>query len=87
MIEKIELIKNVGKYYNFSTSDDDLSFKKNTIIYARNGYGKTTLTNIIRSYYKNDPEYIMGRKTLGSESLPEVVIKFNKENICFNNNR
>jgi len=42
MINKFIKIHGVGKFANFNAKGDVL-FAKNNIIYAENGYGKTTL--------------------------------------------
>jgi wobble nucleotide-excising tRNase len=71
MIKKITEIRNIGKFANYKSSD--LSFSQFTGIYSDNGQGKSTLTNILRSYGENNPKVLIGRKTVGSSG--DVVCK------------
>jgi wobble nucleotide-excising tRNase len=77
MIKKIE-IKNVGRFKSAKTEGDEQSFKKNTFVYGKNTFGKSTLTAILRSLKENKPDYIIGRKTIGTQIqmvkiIPEVT--------------
>ena len=65
MINRIIKISGVGKFKNFSSSNDNLTFKKNTIIFGFNTYGKSTLTTIFRSLKNSDQSYIEGKRTFG----------------------
>jgi wobble nucleotide-excising tRNase len=76
-IKKIE-INNVGRFKSTKTEGDEQFFKKNTFIYGKNTFGKSTLTSIFRSLKDNNPDYIVGRKTIGSQKqavkiTPEVT--------------
>lgn len=77
MIKKLE-INNVGRFKSSKTDGDEQFFKKNTFIYGKNTFGKSTLTAIFRSLKENKPDYIIGRKTIGSQKqavkiIPEVT--------------
>jgi len=77
MIKKLE-INNVGRFKSSQTYGDEQFFKKNTFIYGKNTFGKSTLTSIFRSLKENKPSYIIGRKTIGSQKqtvkiTPEVT--------------
>lgn len=87
MIKKIKLLKNIGKFYEFSAKANDLEWHKNTFVYAPNAYGKTTLVNVLRSLRDNDPKLICARKTLGSDSDPEAIIVIDSDNYIFNGTR
>ncbi|MCP5461988.1 MAG: hypothetical protein H7A34_02250 [bacterium] len=88
MIKKIKVLKNIGKFYNFSSSANELDLSKNTILYAHNGYGKSTLVAVLKSLAGDRPEYILGRKTLGTTEPSKAVIAFEtKEVYVFNNNK
>ena len=76
MIKKLE-ITNVGRFKSSKTDGDEKFFKKNTFIYGKNTFGKSTLTAIFRSLKENKPDYIVGRKTVGTQKqavkiIPEV---------------
>lgn len=77
MFKKIE-ITNVGRCKSLKTEGDEQYFKKNTFIYGKNTYGKSTITAILRSLKENKPDYIIGRKTIGSQKqlikiIPETL--------------
>lgn len=77
MIKKLE-INNVGRFKTSKTDGDEQFFKKNTFIYGKNTFGKSTLTAIFRSLKENKPDYIIGRKSIGSQKqavkiIPEVT--------------
>jgi len=44
------------------------------LIFGENGRGKTTLCAILRSLENNNPDIIIGRKTLGNDNEPNVVL-------------
>ena len=77
MFKKIE-INNVGRFKSAKTESDEQFFKKNTFVYGKNTFGKSTLTSIFRSLKENKPDYIIGRKTIGTQKqtvkiIPEVT--------------
>ena len=53
MIQKLKLLKNTGKFYNFSAKGNGLDWHKNTFLFAPNAYGKSTLVNVFRSLRDN----------------------------------
>lgn len=74
MIKKILKIKNVGRFKSVATLNNDIAFKKTTIIFGYNTYGKSTLTSIFRSLKENNAHYVHGRKTFGSSDTQEIEI-------------
>lgn len=77
MFKKLE-VANVGRFKSAKTDGDGQFFKKNTFIYGKNTFGKSTITSIFRSLKENKPDYIIGRKTIGSQKqtvkiIPEVT--------------
>ncbi len=85
MINKFIKIQGVGKFKNFIATED-ISFVRNNIIYAENGYGKTTLTSILNSYAQNKPELITKRKTIGIKNQEIELLINNKKYRFFNGN-
>ena len=84
MISKARRLKNIGKFYDFSSSANDLDWHKNTFVFAPNAYGKTTFVSVLRSLRDNDPKLIRSRKTLGAKASPEAVIAIGGVNHVFN---
>ena len=73
MIERIQLIRNIG---TFDSVDEGgkLPFSRLTLIYAENARGKTTLSAILRSLGRGDPLPIDERHRLSSKARPHVVL-------------
>lgn len=65
-LKKIRSIDNVGSFYKYDGRS--FEFKKTNLIFGLNGHGKTTLTTILKSLRENQPELIIGRKSLNSIS-------------------
>lgn len=76
MIKKIVSLQGVGRFEGFKATGD-VTFGKYTLIFAENGVGKTTLCDVIRSLQTGDPDYIMGRRTLGCAVEPEATVLLN----------
>jgi len=73
MIERINLIRNVGQFD--STSPSSIVFKRLTLIYAENAKGKTTLCAIFRSMATGESLFIRERSRIGAQSPPHIVIQ------------
>ncbi|MFA4960270.1 MAG: AAA family ATPase [Candidatus Pacearchaeota archaeon] len=85
MISKINKIKNVGRFFNSTPSN--ITLNRDILIYGRNTHGKSTFTSILHSLKENNPEYIIGRKTIPSTGNQEIVIELSGHNYQFLNNR
>lgn len=73
MINRFQLIRNVGLFDSYSGSEDE-ELGRLTLIYAENGQGKTTLSAILRSLQTGDPIPILERARLGADHPPHVVL-------------
>lgn len=87
IIEKLNEIKNYGRFRDFSKKNTDWDgvFKKNNIIYAPNGSGKTSFANIFRSL-AGDDDLILKRQTFDAENNPLIKFVSNKKEIKFTEN-
>lgn len=85
MLQKINIIERLGKFQNCSANDPSCHFEQSTVIFAPNGHGKTTLTDIIRSLAEKDPDYIIGRKRLGETVSPKVSVSISGQTYNFEN--
>jgi wobble nucleotide-excising tRNase len=83
MLTRIERIRNIGVYYDFGSKDSELDLRKNNVVYANNGYGKSTLTAILRSYKENDSEYIVERSSIGEDSDQKVLFRIPSATIIY----
>ena len=90
MIEKINHIKNIGRFYNVSiqgTPDSDPSFKKFNLIYADNGTGKSTFSTILKSLWKNDPQRLIEKRTIGCADESNISIQVGGKTHIFQNGK
>lgn len=85
MLERIKKITSIGLFNDIKPSG--VKFKKVSLIYGDNGRGKSTFASILRSYANSEPNIIIQRKTLDSQSEQFVDILFSDGNISkFENN-
>lgn len=89
MIHKLLKIENVGTFVKveFNTPNWNGEFKKYNAIYADNGCGKTTFTQLLKSCKSmRDAQELEERKTLDSSSAIEVIyINDNKKQCNYSN--
>jgi wobble nucleotide-excising tRNase len=90
MLEKINHVKNIGRFYNVSiqgTADSDPSFKKFNLIYADNGTGKSTFSTILKSLWKNDPQRLIEKRTIGCVDESNISIQVGGKTHIFQNGK
>ena len=74
MLKRIIKIKNIGKFYDCSLSG--LEFGEKTVIFGKNGDGKSMLTAILRSLATGNNDILIGRKSFGSSGAKNIEIGF-----------
>lgn len=73
MLSKIISIKSIGRFEDYSAIGD-VVLKRFNLVFAENGRGKSTLCAILRSAQSGNPDYVTGRRTLGSTDPPQVQL-------------
>src|SRR5438094_809985 len=73
MIHRIADIKGIGKF-DRPNAVGACQFAKNTIIFGPNAEGKTTITDILRSFKTGNGDLIRGRKRFGFNDVQAVTI-------------
>ena len=73
MIERIQLLRNIGQFDNVSPPPQT-ALTPFSLVYGENGRGKTTLAAILRSLATNNPGLMTDRHRLGAQHPPHVVI-------------
>ena len=73
VVERIQLLRNVGKFDSVNAGGQ-LPFSKLTLVFAENGRGKTTLAAILRSLSDGNPIHITERKRLTATNDPHIVV-------------
>jgi wobble nucleotide-excising tRNase len=81
LIDKIQLLRNVGQFDSVNAAQFELS--RVTLIYAENGRGKTTLAAVFRSARTGDPSTILERYRLGALHPPHIVLRDRTGMIAF----
>lgn len=71
---KIEIIRSVGRFEDYAAKGDT-TFRDLVALYAPNGNGKSTLSDIFRSLQSGDTDIMFGRHTLNSSDPSEVAIR------------
>ena len=82
-LKKIIKLKSVGRFRNASVKGGE--YARLTTFYAGNGHGKTTLCALLRSLQRNDPNFILERKTLDSTDAPDVQFLLDQGPARFSN--
>jgi len=73
MINKIIRIKNIGLLFD-AVPEAPVKLEKNTIIYAENGRGKSTLTSVFRACSLNESKRVKAQKTIDSSDEPVIEL-------------
>ncbi len=87
MLEKINYIKNIGIFKDYSLNrkkHGDVKFSKINIIYGKNGSGKSTIVEILRSLREDNADIIKGRKSIVTSSNQIANIKIDNDIYVFN---
>src|SRR6185369_12029169 len=64
MLLKIDSIEEIGRFRKLTHKAEQ--FSKLSLIFARNGYGKSTLCAVLRSASEGEPKHISARKNLSA---------------------
>lgn len=71
MLKRIQKLENIGRFG--AASCGAAEFSELTLIFGRNSYGKSTLSEILRSLATDDVQLLEDRKTIPSSSAPQVA--------------
>ena len=75
MIKRIKVLKEIGRFSALTpTQGTEGDFSSLNVIYAGNACGKSTLCDVFRSLDTGNPDYVIGRKRIGANTQPEVVM-------------
>ena len=91
MLRRIHKIENVGVFKDFQNGSR-VQFDKHTIIYGRNTYGKTTLSDILQSLATGDDTIITSRASIpSSEKQQSIEFGFSceasEQKICYKDSK
>ena len=80
--QKIIDIQKVGRFEKL-TAPGSLRFSQVTLIFGENGWGKSTLADILRSLTRNSPGIIRGRETLAAGGQQKVLLLIDGQQCAF----
>jgi wobble nucleotide-excising tRNase len=74
MLDEIRFIQNLGRFE--TARNNHATLGPCTLIFGENGWGKSTLADILRSLTTNNPAILVGRKTLTAAAESKAVLRF-----------
>lgn len=85
MLSSIKFIQNIGRFETARPAPGT-SYNRTTLIFGENGWGKSTLADILRSLTSNNPDILKGRKTLASYAEQKAVLGIDTQLAVYENN-
>ncbi len=74
MIERIQLLRNIGQFDSVDAGSQ-IPLRALSLIYAENGRGKTTLAAVLRSLQSGNPVPVTERHRLAASNPPHAILK------------
>lgn len=71
MLKRISSLKNIGRFRNCKSGSAE--FRRLTILYGRNTYGKSTLGDVFSSIQQNDGGLVTRRMTIPHDGRPQHI--------------
>ena len=81
-LREIKYVQNVGRFER-AQSVPGATFGPCTLLFGENGWGKSTLADLLRSLTTNRPNILVGRKTLACGSNQKAIVHFGDQQAVF----
>ena len=81
-LRKVKYVQNIGRFER-GQSVANATFGPCTLIFGENGWGKSTLADLLRSLTTNNPDIVIGRKTLAGGPAQQAVVRFGDQHAVF----
>lgn len=81
-LKEVKYVQNIGRFEK-GQSVADATFGPCTLVFGENGWGKSTLADMLRSLTTNTPDIVVGRKTLAGGPEQQAVIRFGDQRSMF----
>ena len=81
-LREVKYVQNIGRFEKCQ-SVADATFGPCTLVFGENGWGKSTLADLLRSLTTNNPDIVIGRKTLAGGPEQQVVMRFGDQRAVF----
>lgn len=82
VLKELKYVQNVGRFEKAGPTGD-AGFGPCTLVFGENGWGKSTLADILRSLTTNNPAILIGRKTLAGGPDQKVVLRVGTQQAVF----
>jgi wobble nucleotide-excising tRNase len=82
MLTEVKYVQNVGRFEKASPLAN-AGFGPCTLVFGENGWGKSTLADILRSLTTNNPAIVLGRKTLAGGREQKAVLRIDGQPAVF----
>lgn len=83
MLTKVDRLAHVGRFQVLQHKAEN--FKQLALVFARNGFGKSTICAVLRSAAMQDPRLIAEREHLGPPGVPSATLQFDPQGtVAFN---
>ncbi len=83
-LSKVKYVQNIGRFEKCQ-SVTDATFGPCTLVFGENGWGKSTLADLLRSLTTDDPDIVIGRRTLAGGPVQKAVVCFGDQQAVFEN--
>lgn len=81
-LKEIKYVQNIGRF-DKCQSVANATFGACTLVFGENGWGKSTLADLMRSLTTNNPDIMIGRKTLAGGPEQKAIIRFGTQQAMF----
>lgn len=81
-LKEVKYVQNIGRFEK-AQSVADATFSPCTLVFGENGWGKSTLADLLRSLTKHNPNIVVGRKTLAGGPGQKAVLRFGDQQAVF----
>ena len=82
VLKEVKYVQNIGRFEKCQ-SVASATFGPCTLVFGENGWGKSTLADLLRSLTTNNPDIVIGRKTLAGGPEQKAIVCFGTQQAVF----
>lgn len=82
VLKEVKYVQNIGRFEK-GQSVASATFGPCTLVFGENGWGKSTLADLLRSLTTNNPDIVIGRKTLAGGPEQKAIVCFGTQQAVF----
>jgi wobble nucleotide-excising tRNase len=84
MLKEVKFIQNIGRF-ELARPTRDAVFGQCTLVFGENGWGKSTLADVLRSLTTNNPAILIGRRTVDADTPSKAILRIGSQIAVFEN--